>query len=218
VKAAAASPALELDLLNHVYRRGGTKVPGVSEMMAALNIVDASRFTDFGRDRGKAIHEALELHMTGPGVAWSSVDDRIKGYVTAGVNFLNDAGVKIGPGTHIERPIWNPLLNYCGTPDLVAECFGQPSIPDFKSGAIGEAGIATALYEMAARSAYPLPNSAMRRRFAVQLFPDGRYKLHPLGDGFDYSYAQSIVSLYHRFIGPRVAKEARNGNPPDPNG
>jgi hypothetical protein len=93
----------------------------------------------------------------------------------------------------------------------VCEAFGEPAIPDWKSGGIGEAaGVQTAFYEMAARVAYPLPGKGqMRRRMAIQLFPDGRYKKHDLADGFDFHFATSAASLYNRFILPkRIARAA----------
>ncbi len=195
---------LELDLVEHAYRVDGVRIAGVSEILTGLGIVDRSYFTDYGRERGIAVHQALEFHMTG-GVDWSSVDERIKGYVDAALLFLNDAKIVPGPGTHVERPLWHPIHRVAGMPDLVCEAFGEPSVPDYKSGGLSEAtGIQTAFYEMMARVAYPLPKPGdVRRRIAVQLFPDGRYKKHDMQDGFDFHYALSASSLYNRFILPR---------------
>ncbi len=208
---ATAPKGLEFDPDAHLYRFAGKPAPGVSEMLSGLNIEDTTRFTDAGRDRGKAIHAALEYHMTG-GVDWKTVDQRIMGYIEAGIEWLAAAGVKPGPGTFVEIPLYDPLRRFCGTPDLVCECFGEPSVPDFKSGSLGEAGLRTALYELLARHNYPLPKGrTARRRMAVQLFEDGRYKVTPLGDGFDYSYAESVISLYHRFIVNRKGEPRGNG-------
>jgi hypothetical protein len=202
---------LELNLDTHEYTFAGKPVSGVSEILTGLNLIDAQYFTEYSRERGTAIHAALEIHMGG-GLDWTTVDPRIQGYVTAGVNFLNDAGVRIGPGTFIERPIYHPLHQYAGCPDLVCVAFEQDSVIDFKSGGLGLAGVQTALYEMMARIAYPLPkrgiNEVPRRRLAIQLFPDGRYKETALNDGFDYSWALSAVSLYKQFVLPRARKAA----------
>lgn len=195
---------LELDLEEHSYRMEGVRIAGVSEILGGLGIVDRSWFTDYGRERGKAVHEALEYHLCG-GVDWSSVEERIKPYVDAALLFLSDAKVKPGLGTFVERPIWHPLFKYAGTPDLVCDAFGEPAIPDWKSGGIGEAaGLQTAAYEMAARIAYPLPGKGQtRRRMAVQLFDTGKYRKTDLQDGFDYAHFTAAVTLYNRFILPR---------------
>jgi len=211
-EAVLAPVEVELDFESHEYSREGKWVPGVSEIISGLNLVDASRFTEAARQRGTAIHAALEIHMGG-GLNWATVDERIKGYVTAGVNLLNDAGIRMGPGTHIEQPLYHPLHGYAGCPDVVAAAFGDPTVLDFKSGGLGAAGLQTALYEMLARTAYPLRDpKAVRRRIAVQLFHDGRYKVRELSDGFDYSWALSAVSLYKEFILPRKRKGVNNGD------
>ncbi len=202
---------LELDLIDHVYRFDGVIVPGMSEITTALGIVDRSYFTEYGRERGSAVHQALEYHMTG-GVDWSSVEERIKGYVESAILFLADAKVKPGPGTHVERPLFHPLLRCAGTPDLVCEAFGEPCVPDWKSGGIGPAaGLVTAGYESMARIAYPLPGKgAVRRRMAVQLHENGTLATkRDLNDGFDYAYFQSAVTLYNKFILPRRKRAER---------
>jgi hypothetical protein len=195
---------LELDLEDHVYRMDGAIVPGMSEITTALGIVDRSYFTDYGRERGTAVHTALEYHLGG-GLDWASVDERVKPYVEGAILFLDDAKVKPGPGTHVERPLFHPLYRCAGTPDLVCEAFGEPCVPDWKSGGIGEAaGLITAGYESMARIAYPLTGKgATRRRMAIQLLPTGKYRKTDFRDGFDYAYFQSAVSLYNKFILPR---------------
>ncbi len=195
---------LELDLEDHTYRFDGEIVPGMSEICASLGIVDRSHFTDYGRERGTAVHQALQFHMEG-GVDWSTVEERVKPYVDGALLFLSDAKVVIGPGTHVERPLFHPLFRCAGTPDLVCEAFGEPCVPDWKSGGIGEAaGLITAGYESMARIAYPLSGKARtRRRMAIQLLPTGKYRKTDFQEGFDYSHFQSAVSLYNRFILPR---------------
>jgi hypothetical protein len=198
---------IELDHETHAYTLGGQPIGGVSEILGSLGIVDRSWFTDWARDRGKAVHTAIEFHMTG-GLDWKTVDPRIKGYVEAALRFMDDAKIKPGPGTYVERPIAHPHWRYCGTPDLVCEAFGDQSVPDFKSGGLGAAGIQTALYEMAARVAYPVVNLMQRRRMGIQLFEDGHYKKTDLRDGFDYADAHAAIAIFNKFHLPRKQRGA----------
>lgn len=184
----------------HSYAYDERPVPGVSEVIGGLGLVETGYFTEWGRERGKAVHLAIEHYLCGDGLDWSSVDERIKGYVDAAVSFLSDAKIVAGPGTFVEIPIWHPLLGYAGMPDLVCEAFGDLCVPDFKSGGLGVAGIQTALYELAARIAYPTQGDKPRRRMAIQLFETGRYKKVDLQDGFDYPRARAAVDLYRTYI------------------
>ncbi len=205
---------LELDHESHVYRFGGEPVAGVSEILTSLGLVDRSVFTDWSRDRGIAVHAAIEYHLTGE-LDWSTVDSRIKGYVDAALNFLKDAGVQAGPGTFVERAVWHPAWRYAGTPDLIAVAFGRESLIDWKSGGLGTAGLATAAYEMAARIAFPPADGKPRYRLAVQLHENGTYKKcddQKSGfDPFDYPHFQSCAALFNRFLLPKkkAAMKAR---------
>lgn len=204
---------LEVDYETHIYRANGARIGGLSEIFAALGIVDRSYFTDYARDRGVAVHTAIEYHLCG-GLDWSSVDERIKGYVEGALRFLDDAKVKPGPGTYVERSLWHPLHRFAGTPDLVAECFGDPSVPDWKSGGLTDAaGAISAGYEMLARQAYPLGKpGAVRRRMAVQLHPNGTYTKRDLQDGFDFAYVAHAVSLFNRYHLPRMQRRGAKEN------
>jgi len=194
-----SAAGLELDFEEHIYRFGGKRQPGVSEVLTGLGIVEENYFTEFSRDRGTAVHTAVEFHLTG-GLDWGSLDPRIRGYVEAACAFLKDAGIEAGPGTIVERPLFHPVYRYCGTPDLVCHAFGHRTVVDWKTGGLGCAGMATAAYEMLARVHYPMPKPTdVRRRIAVQLYPDGRYKKFDLQDGFDYSDWTSAVTLYNKF-------------------
>jgi len=199
---------LSLDHESHTYWFDGVVVAGVSEILCQHAGVDRSYFDDWSRDRGTAVHKAIEFWIDGR-LNWSTVDERIKGYVDAALLFINDSGAQLGPGTYVERPVWHPVMRYAGTPDFISTIFGQDTLVDWKSGGIGAAGIATALYEMAARIAFPVQKP--RRRMAVQLHENGTYKKADLSDGFDFNYAASAASLYNKFYLPKkqLAMRAR---------
>lgn len=195
-----------LDLEKHRYFYGGERVAGVSEILSGLGIVDRSHFTDFGRERGVAVHAALEFHLTW-GLDWDSVDPRIRGFIDGALKYLSVAGVKGGPDTIVERSVYNSLFRYAGTLDLFAIQFGEEAVTDWKSGGLGAAGIATAGYELAARQVFKKEKPL--RRIAVQLHPNGTYTMKDLRDGFDYIHFQYAVSLFNKFHLPRLKGVSR---------
>lgn len=186
---------LELDLESHTYSFAGKRVPGVSEILTALGIVNATWFSDFARDRGSAVHSALEYLLTGK-LLWDKLDPRIVKYVEAAVRFLDDAKAD-RESACVERPVWNPTLRYAGTPDLVTNVFGAPAIVDWKTGGTGAAGLATAAYDMAIRCEWSVTTPL--RRMAVQLKPDGTYKKTDLKDPNDFIDFQAAARLFNRF-------------------
>ena len=186
---------LELDLETHTYTYAGVRVAGVSEVLTGLGIVNPTWFSEFARERGSAVHSALEYLLTGK-LLWDRLDPRIVKYVEAAVRFLDDAKAD-REGAWVERPVYHQVLRYAGTPDLVTTVFGDPCIADWKTGGTGAAGIATALYDMAIRDERGFERPL--RRMAVQLKPDGTYRKTDLKDPNDYIDGQSAVRLFNRF-------------------
>lgn len=203
------SAGLELDHVEHRYTFNGARVAGVSEILTGLGIVDPRFFTPEGRDRGTAVHAAVEYLLQGR-LDWDSLDSRIRPYVDAAARFFAEAGISVGqPLMAIERPLWHPTLRFAGTPDLVAVAWGVRSIIDFKSGGLGHVGLSTAAYELAVRleEGQRLP----LRRIAIQLKPDGTYKKTPLTDSRDYQLWSAAALLFNEF---HLGKKDRDdGNP-----
>lgn len=186
---------LVLDAASHRYTWNGRPVGGVSQILQALGLVDPTWFTPESRDRGTAVHRAVQLLAEGR-LDWSSVDPRILGYVQAGDRFLRDAGVPIGECV-TERIVYHPAHRYAGKLDLFAECFGSPAVVDFKSGALGHAGLQTAAYEDALRQEI---GGAPARRMAVQLREDGTYRKHDYkasSEYLDWFACCRIFNTYH---------------------
>lgn len=185
---------LALDAATHRYSHNGAPVGGVTEIVQALGIVDARWFSDYGRDRGIAVHAALEYLVRGM-LDWATVDPRIEGYVRAGEKFLRDAGVTRDVLT--EHLVFHPSLRYAGRLDLFAECFGQKSVVDFKSGGLGCASLQTAAYEEALR--IELGSGAPFRRMAVQLRADGTYKKTDYREARDYAEWAACCAIFNKY-------------------
>lgn len=183
---------------DHSYWRNGQRVPSVTQILAGLGLIDSRHFTEESRVRGKAVHAAVHYHLEGD-LDWSSVDERIKGYLEAAITFLEDSRFE---ALAVEQRVWHltyPI--YAGTGDAfgILPARSQDTVADWKSGAIEEVhGLQTALYDIAR-------GGPRRRRIGVQLRPDGKYRKRDFEDRWDYDRALSAADLYTKFIFDRRA-------------
>lgn len=189
------SDGLILDKATHRYSWGGRPVGGVTEIIQALGIVDARWFTDYARERGTAVHTALEYLAQGR-LDWSTLDPRIVGYVRAGERFMKDAGIRVG-SCLTEHLVYHPALRYAGKLDLFAEAFGKKSVIDFKSGGLGCAAIQTAAYEEATRIEFG--DREPYRRMGVQLHADGTYRKTDFTAASDYSIWAACCLIFNTY-------------------
>lgn len=187
---------LTLDEDGHRYRWNGQRVGGVSEIISALGLVDRRWFTNYSRDRGTAVHLALEYLVRGV-LDWRTVDPRIEGYVRAGEAFLAEACVEIGGDCLTEHLVYHPGLRYAGKLDLFAVVYGEPAVVDYKSGGLGCAGIQTAAYEGALRA--ERGDKKPYRRIAVQLRDDGTYRKHDYRSANDYAVWAACALVFNEY-------------------
>lgn len=194
---------IELDD-DHRYTVDGHPVPGVTQILSGLNLVDDQWFTEQSRQRGTAVHAAVHYWIQDD-LKWETLDPRIEGYVRAAIRFLEDA--RADPKQlRTEVRVFNSVLGYCGTTDVLGVVFGDDAVTDWKSGALGKAtGLQTAAYDLA-------DPGHRRRRIGVQLRNNGTYKKVDLDreldpSGTDYRRFPAAVDLYRRFVWPRELQE-----------
>lgn len=173
------SEALQFDAEEHVYSLGGRRVPGVTNVLLESGIVDDRWFTEWARDRGSAVHHACEL-LDLDDLDEGSLDSRLTAYVDAWKRFTAD----LAPTwERIEWRVHHPVYGYAGTLDRLGTTpGGRQVLVDIKTGDPGAgAPIQLAAYAYAVR--YPEQPGALER-MAVQLKPDGTYKVHtyPVAD------------------------------------
>jgi len=63
-----------------VYRDGERVVPGVTGIIRAAGLMDVTGFNDYARDRGTAVHKAIELYERGT-LDVDSLDEVITPYL-----------------------------------------------------------------------------------------------------------------------------------------
>ena len=107
---------LTLDPEPHTYYLDGRVIPGITEIRTALGIGYPHTTTDpVHRERGKAVHRAIELYDNGD-LDESSVDPAVAPYLKAYIQFREDTGFE---PVHSELMLASERDWYAGTLDKV---------------------------------------------------------------------------------------------------
>lgn len=180
----------EFDPDTHTYRINGFKVPSVTEVISEL-FGSKPYWTEWHRNRGKALHSAIHLALTQQ-LDWDSVDIRIMGRLHAALKFVGD--YQIEP-EFVEQSYFDPIFRYAGTPDLVGKTSdGKKVLVDFKSSIEP-----TVEFQL---GGYALLVSGKRNYFsravAVGLKDDGTYKEREIEDiPVAQGLFMSALQIYH---------------------
>ena len=155
-------------------------MPSPSWVFKVCGLIEDKYFTDFGRERGKAVHKACALLAKGT-LDLDSVDARIFGFVKAYELFIKESGFV---PQEMETPIMSMTYLYGVTPDQIGNFDSMPGLIEIKSGQI----LHHHRFQTAAQALARWPNNYLNaRRVAVQLRPDGSYakEEHEDLDDFD---------------------------------
>lgn len=163
------STGVTFDPSTHSYRFHGTRLISVTQAIQAAGLIDTEWYTEAARQRGRVVHLAVHFDAEGD-LEEHSVSPLIRPYLEAARSFKRD----IGFVTELtEARLWAIDLGYAGTLDhlgLIEK--KQRVLVDWKTGAVPDwARLQTAGY------AHTFPNGAGFLRYAVQLKPDGTYKI-----------------------------------------
>lgn len=154
------------------YVVDGVRVPSVTEALGLVGLYDFSHVPqgrlEYARARGQDVHDWLALEDEG------FVDDdeppqEILGYVQAYLRFKAESGFE---PVLVEHVVVNPIYSYAGALDRTGYLSDHLALLDFK--AVAKIGPATSLQT----KAYALCLDEPHDRYALQLKPDGTYRLH----------------------------------------
>jgi hypothetical protein len=175
VSALATPELLTFDDATHAYAFNGVPVPSVTQIIAAAGLIDSDWFTEYARQRGKAVHFATQLDDEGD-LDEASVAPEILPYVEAHRKFKAETGFV---PEMIESRICLPQLGYAGTPDRYGKIGKHKTMVDYKTGQI----YPWVKLQLAAY-ANGLPNGTSIQRMAVRLKNDGTYRIvsYPITD------------------------------------
>jgi len=153
----------------------------VSDVLVKGGIVDPRFFTELGRVRGTAVHEAVYLHIQND-LCFETLHAVVRPYVEAYLSFEELTGFK-PILAFCEKRLINPFYYYTGRLDLLGWLNGKLVVIDLKSGYSK-----AARYQTAAYSQFPeiIALGHPIYRFDLQLTDKGKFKLNPHVDPNDW--------------------------------
>lgn len=153
--------------------------PGVSDVelisvttaFKIAGLVDDTYFTQYGRDRGIAVHQAI-LYLMADDLYYDGLDAALRPYIDATIDFLKWS--KFKPILHLcEVPNFHPIYLYAGTPDLVGLMNGRIVVIEIKSGGLGFARLQVAAY-----CEFPTIKKFKNvERYSLEVRADGTFRL-----------------------------------------
>lgn len=189
---------------DHTYWLRGQRVPGVTECLKPLTDYSKIPADTLARAQaeGVAVHRMVDLYCRND---LDEVPEWMAGHFEAWKKFLAESRFDVWAS---ESRVWHPKICYAGTLDLVGmfrdgDYAGEPSIVDVKrSFYAGRAiGCQIAAYQHAWNDS--LKPGDMRKvsgRYALQLRPDGTYRLRPFTDKSDWTTFLACLTLWRARI------------------
>jgi hypothetical protein len=186
----------ELTFDENLHRYLIDDVPAVSVTQALVDagLVDTRWFTDFARDRGSAVHKAIQLHEEDD-LDESSIGDDVRPYFEAYLKFKAEYSW-CPVGTEIQ--VWDKAHGFAGTIDQLGEAHGALAIVDFKTGQLSPAvGIQLTGYQILLQLQR---SEKVQKLLAVRLVGDGSYKIQTYKSDPGVFFAALKIAQWKRSI------------------
>lgn len=187
---------LKFDEDSHTYEVAGIKRSSVTDLLKKNGLNKGLIYaTDEHRWRGHAVHEMMKLHHKGT-LDEINLDEDLRPYLRAWRRFVGETGFST---MGFEKPLYHPVLNYAGTPDVWGRVGKEIWLPDYKSGTVPRVtGLQLAGYEMLLIACGEIPEKGIPiRRIGIHLKNDGNYNLRPFEDHNDKNIWTMIVSVHN---------------------
>ncbi len=124
-------PAPAFDYEKHEYRLDGQPVLSVTQVLHRAGMLpDYSALGPYYRERGSAVHAAIQLDLRGE-LDEESVDDDVAPYLDRFRHWA--AEIELRP-IWVEGALACPVYRYAGTPDCLGDSRVGLVIPDWKTG------------------------------------------------------------------------------------
>ncbi len=191
---------------DHRYFLDGRELPSNTAMIKDAGLIDDRWFTEESRDRGIAVHRACHF-LCEKDLNWTTIRPDYVPYVQACDDFIKTTGFKVERN---EFPVWSDH-GYATTPDVMGILDGHRCLINFKTGAISrwvplqlygeKMAVIERIYEQAEPwtkgleylNGYPYPD----RVYALELKPNGKWKLHPFNEKDLTEIFISMVRIHH---------------------
>jgi len=177
-------------------------LPSVTQILREAGLISTAWLTEFGRDRGSAVHVACQLLDEGD-LDESSVDENVAPYLAAYKRFLTEMRPEI---LAIEKPVTNGIYLYRGTLDRIYKfpTKTRSVLVDIKCGACEP-------WHSIQTAGYQLCEDQTLTRACLHLTPDG-YKWREHGDRNDAKVFLAALTLANWRRSNGIA--SANGNAP----
>lgn len=167
---------LEFDEEQHAYTLNGRRVPGVTQVLEPMQMLDGIPWhvLEAAREFGTNVHLACHWHNTGT-LEWDSLDPLLAAYVRGYLKFLAETSFILLAS---EERVASERMQVAGTLDLRGILNRKKAIGDIKSTATlpRTVGPQTAAYEALHTE---MTGEKHQLRFCLNLKPDG-YSFVPL--------------------------------------
>lgn len=177
---------LTFDPEGHTYTFSGVAVPSVTTILKPLSDFSFVRgdVLEYARDRGSAVHEAIEL-LAADDLDEDSLDPVILPYLSGYRRFIEETGFvpQISEGR-----VYHPKYGYAGTFDVIGILNKQRAVVDYKTGASLPISVGPQLsaYQNAINEDRDHFGGAVLARYALHLTGDGGYGLVRYSDAADW--------------------------------
>ena len=189
---------LEFDSINHIYRLDGIIIPGYSQIVRDLGLIDYSnvplRNLEYKAGAGKAVHTAIFWDNTNE-LNMDSLDEVVNSYFKSWLIFKELYQPKILT-EYSEKSVCSTKWRYGVTPDIVMEVKGGLTVLEIKTVAQMNPVIAlqTEAQRVAIEETYKIK---IKQRWGLQLIPNAMPKLEPYTKLSDHSEWLSAVNVWH---------------------
>lgn len=179
---------IEFNEERHEYIVDGIPYVSVTTVLSAMGMYGdaANYFTEYARDRGSYVHQAIEYYLRGE-LDEDSLDPAILPYFDAWKRFEADTGFV---PDDIENALASDLYLLAGRPDLIGKVNGTMAVIDIKT----SASVAPA--ERLQTAAYELLYGKPLKRFSLHLTGTGKYLLTEFKERQDRHFFLSCLSVY----------------------
>jgi hypothetical protein len=113
---------VEFDEATHIYKYKGNILPSVTGILKAEGFINMDWYTDWAREKGQFVHQAVEYDIVGE-LDEETLDDEIRPYLSAFRKFMKESGFKV---ERSEVPQLSTTYHYAGKSDLYG-CFPKPT-------------------------------------------------------------------------------------------
>lgn len=208
----AGGDMLTFDEESHTYYWNGTKVPGVTTILAdfiQVMILDTpfhigrnsgavipSQIMNAAAAKGTDIHKGCELIANG-GIDWDALDGAYVGPLREFEKWMEDYKPTI---MFTEASFYSERYGYAGTIDIVAQIGGKLCFIDIKTGASDSVGPQLAAYDVGWREHNKY--RGITQRWALWIPKDGsKYRFERLTGEQDFDYFRACLFCHNYLKG-----------------